>query len=430
MHPTWLTASLSGRFDPSAVFAGVLADRDDVFWLDSGSSGVSYLGSGTRRDVTDVWGSLRAVPGGHDLGAVGWLGYELRGSTTGATVTQEFRYPDAAFLTVDRVIAIDGTTGRCELVARGEGWTADLVAWRERVAELSGAAAPAARPVAGGRIARWRESDDEYLRSIAACQAAIREGEAYQLCLTTEAAVAGEFDPLDVYLRLRAASPTHHGGLIRIGGVSLLSASPEQFLAISPHGEVTTRPIKGTRPRAGDRDRDAALARELRESAKEQAENLMIVDLMRNDLARVCELGSVTVTELLEVESYAQVHQLVSTVTGQLESGRSPIDAIEACFPAGSMTGAPKRRATELLDGIERRARGLYAGAFGYVAADGRVDLAMTIRSIVLDAGGATVGAGGGITALSVAVEELAEVRLKAGALLAALGAESPRPAP
>ena len=149
----------------------------------------------------------------------------------------------------------------------------------------------------------------------------------------------------------------------------------------------------------------------------------MIVDLMRNDLARVCALGSVGVTELLEVESYAHVHQLVSTVIGELESGHSPVDAIAACFPAGSMTGAPKRRATEVLDALERRPRGLYAGAFGYVSFTGRVDLAMTIRSIVLDAAGATVGTGGGITAQSVPDEELAESKLKAAALLAALGA-------
>ena len=143
------------------------------------------------------------------------------------------------------------------------------------------------------------------------------EGEAYQLCLTTEASVAGDFDPVDVYRRLRASSPTHHGGMIRIDGVSLLSASPEQFLDIDPGGVVTTRPIKGTRPRASEAAADAELAEELRTSEKERAENLMIVDLMRNDLARICEVGSVTVTELLEVESYAHVHQLVSTITGR-----------------------------------------------------------------------------------------------------------------
>jgi anthranilate synthase component 1 len=206
--------------------------------------------------------------------------------------------------------------------------------------------------------------------------------------------------------------------------VSLLSSSPEQFLVVSPGGEVTTRPIKGTRARGDDAEEDAAQVHALRESDKERAENLMIVDLMRNDLTRVCEVGSVTVTELLEVESYAQVHQLVSTVVGRLRPGLTAVDALEAAFPAGSMTGAPKLRATQLLDGLERRARGMYSGCFGYLAADGRADFAMTIRTIVLDADGATVGVGGGITALSVPGEELFEVKVKARAPLAALGAE------
>ena len=446
MHPTVLRSPLGGGFDAEAVFRAVLDRRDDVFWLDSGASGISYLGSGTRMHVDDgsVWDVLRAVPAGvppgegFRLGAVGWLGYELRAQTTGAIVSRASRYPDAAFLRVDRLIAIDGATWQAEVLALGDAWIGELAEWRERVGLLAGAAAPApsaSSPAADldelDRRVTWHETDDEYLANVRACQAAIHAGEAYQLCLTTEASLAGEFDPLEVYRRLRASSPTHHGALLRIGGVSLLSASPEQFLDIDPGGTVSTRPIKGTRPRAPEPTHDVELAEELRASEKERAENLMIVDLMRNDLARVCELGSVAVTELLEVESYAHVHQLVSTVVGQLEAGRSPIDAVEACFPAGSMTGAPKRRATELLDGLERRARGLYAGAFGYVGLDGRVDLAMTIRSIVLDAAGATIGTGGGITALSVPAEELAEAKLKAAALLAALGAPRsafPRP--
>jgi para-aminobenzoate synthetase component 1 len=160
------------------------------------------------------------------------------------------------------------------------------------------------------------------------------------------------------------------------------------------------------------------------ESEKERAENLMIVDLMRNDIARVSEIGSVEVTSLLAVESYAQVHQLVSTVRGTLRDGLSGVDAVAACFPAGSMTGAPKRNATVILDELEQRPRGIYSGAFGYFGLDGRIDLAMVIRSIVMDGLGATVGSGGGITALSDPLEELAEVRLKAAALLAVLGVE------
>jgi len=437
MHPTLLRLPLGPGFDASAVFAALHGDRDDVFWLDSGADGVSYLGAGTpiEVDAENVWDVLRAVPEGVALGAagagetafrlgvVGWLGYELRAQTTGAVVSRRSRYPDAAFLRVDRAIAIDGATGQAELLALGTDWNAELNAWRDRIVGLAGESAPALPPPPTRAPARWHETDAEYLANIEACQSAIREGEAYQLCLTTEAEVAGPFDPLEVYLRLRASSPTHHGGLIRIGGVSLLSSSPERFLDIDPAGLVQTRPIKGTRPRALEPEADAELAAELLASEKERAENLMIVDLMRNDLARVCELGTVTVTELLEVESYAQVHQLVSTVTGRLAAGRSPVDAIEACFPAGSMTGAPKLRATQVLDALERRPRGLYAGCFGYLGLDGRVDLAMTIRSIVIDERGATVGAGGGITALSVPIEELAEAKLKAAALLAALGA-------
>ena len=448
MHPTLMRRPLGPGFDAGAVFSALFGGRDDVFWLDSGAEGISYLGSGTAVpvDADSVWGVLREgvasaaepsvepgveagfEPGPEEaapdfrLGLVGWLGYELRAQTTGAVVGRRSRYPDAAFLRVDRAIAIDGATGHAQLLALGSTWTDELASWRDEVAALVGAVPPPPRPPAPAS-AVWHETDAEYLANIHDCQSAIREGEAYQLCLTTEAEVLGSFDPLEVYLRLRASSPTHHGGLIRIGGVSLLSSSPERFLDIDPTGLVRTRPIKGTRPRAAEPTADSALAAELLASEKERAENLMIVDLMRNDLARVCELGTVTVTELLEVESYAQVHQLVSTVTGQLAAGRSAVDAIEACFPAGSMTGAPKLRATQVLDALERRPRGLYAGCFGYLGSDGRVDLAMTIRSIVLDERGATIGAGGGITALSVPHEELAEAKLKAAALLAALGA-------
>jgi anthranilate/para-aminobenzoate synthase component I len=271
--------------------------------------------------------------------------------------------------------------------------------------------------------ATWAYDDAEYLTMIEECQAAIVEGDAYQLCLTTEATVHVSPDPVATYLALRALSPTHHGALVRAGAVSLLSASPEQFLTVTPERIVESKPIKGTRPRGGSPESDEQLRTELVESEKERAENLMIVDLMRNDIGRVSEVGSVSVTSLLEVESYAQVHQLVSTVRGILADGLRPVDAIGACFPAGSMTGAPKHRATLILDELEHRPRGIYSGAFGYLGFDGSVDLAMVIRSIVIDRESSTVGAGGGITALSVPAEELAEAKLKAAALLRVLGA-------
>lgn len=426
-----LRHSLAGWTDPAAAFCALFGDSTDVFWLDSGTSGVSYLGAASRV-VTDfdvpVLDFLRAelvrdriepdaANPGFALGWVGWLGYELRGQTMGAPLHHTSRYPDAALMFIDRAIAFYHDSARIELLA-----LADMDGWRGEV-ETALARAVVRPPVAPEpSIATWRYTDEEYLAMIHVCQVAIAEGEAYQLCLTSEASIDVTPDPVDAYLALRSASPSHHGALLRIGGVALLSSSPERFLSVSPGGLIESRPIKGTRPRGASAAEDDELRGELLASDKERAENLMIVDLMRNDIARVSGIGSVSVTELQVVESYAQVHQLVSTVQGRLLGGRTGIDAVEACFPAGSMTGAPKYSATSILDRLEDRARGIFSGAFGYFGLDGAIDLAMVIRSMVIDARGTTVGAGGGITALSVPADELAEVRLKASALLAVLG--------
>lgn len=430
---------LGGGFDARGLF-GALHPEGDAFWLDSGPGGRAFLGSGERVEFApgQVLARLRAeldalrvdVPlGSLPLGLVGWFGYELRGETTGMPVRERGPHPDAAFLRVDRLVVVEAD-GSAELVALGTAWEGELAEWRDRIvarqvveerreAPRLGTAASASSRTS--REVVWRDDDPTYLANVRACQAAIREGEAYQLCLTTEARVEGGFDPLTVFDAVRASSATHHGGLIRIGELSLVSASPERFLEVTPDRVVRTSPIKGTRPRDPRPDEDARLRGELVASEKERAENLMIVDLMRNDLSRVCAIGSVAVTRLLEVESYRHVHQLVSTIEGELLPGLGAVDAVAACLPAGSMTGAPKLRAIELLDALEQRPRGPYAGAFGYLAADGSADLAMTIRTIVIDPEGASVGAGGGITALSVPEEELAEAHLKAAALLEAL---------
>jgi len=428
-------ASLGRWVDPAVAYAAICGDSDAAFWLDGGpgaSTGMSYLGLAAEV-VTDVDGPvLDWLRGrlhenevettgirGFALGWVGWLGYELREETMDTPVTRQSRYPRSGWLRVDRALAFDHARREVTLLALD-----DVDAWRQTVAEALEAPAldDAPSTPSGSPTATWAYTDEQYLAMIRACQAAIAEGDAYQLCLTTEVSVDVTPDPVATYLALRDSSPTHHGALLRAGAISLLSASPEQFLAVSPHGVVRTSPIKGTRPRGTTEAGDWKLRRELADSDKERAENVMIVDLMRNDIARVAKPGTVDVTSLLAVESYAQVHQLVSTVRGELAEGLDGIDAIRACFPAGSMTGAPKRSATGILDALEQRARGIYAGAFGYVGLDGAVDLAMVIRSIVLDARGATIGTGGGITALSVPEEELAEARLKAAALLEVLG--------
>ncbi len=436
-----LTAVDLGRWvDPAEAWAALCAGEPAAFWLDSGASattGMSYLGVAAevmtdfdvpvldwlRAQQHDV--DVSAAPQGFRLGWVGWLGYELRSQTMATPRTRRSRYPDAAWLRIDRCLAFDHAS-RTVAVYALEG----AEQYRDEVVEaLAGASElPAPEHPEPVNDVLWAYDDDTYLEMIRACQAAIREGDAYQLCLTTEARVEVTPDPFLTYRMLRSASPTHHGALIVAGGVALLSASPEQFLAVDPDGTVTTSPIKGTRPRGATVEIDDELRIELEASDKERAENLMIVDLMRNDLARVSRVGSVGVTTLLAVESYAQVHQLVSTVRGELAEGLTAIDAIAACFPAGSMTGAPKRSATLILDQLEHRARGIYAGAFGYLGFDGALDLAMVIRSIVIDEHGSTVGTGGGITALSIPEEELAEARLKAAALLAVLGARDVTP--
>ncbi|KQX07110.1 MULTISPECIES: anthranilate synthase component I family protein [unclassified Leifsonia] len=452
--------------DPERVFTEVFGSESHSFWLDGGrdaESGRSWMGAPSTPDGVsifapgdDVFAFLRsglraaaslsgevrsevraAVPhpsalDGRPLGWVGWIGYEVGVQTTGVELP-ESAHPDAAFQFIDRAIEFDHGARVVRVIAlESAADRPDFAAWVEHVRRIvAGTTADGSRPVqhsAGGRsTASWRHGPAAYERLIEHCQQAIRRGDAYQLCLTNTITVEGRFDPLETYSRLRAASPTHHGGLLRFGDLALLSSSPEQFLQVSGSGGIVTKPIKGTRPRGHSLVEDIDLRAELEASDKEQAENLMIVDLMRNDLGRIAALGSVRVTSLLAVESYAQVHQLVSTVEAELEAGLTGIDAVEACFPAGSMTGAPKISAMRILAGLEGGPRGIYSGAFGYVGVDGSIDLAMVIRSIVLTPDAATVGSGGGITALSVPSEEVEETRVKARALLAVLGVDSVR---
>jgi len=267
-------------------------------------------------------------------------------------------------------------------------------------------------------------SDSEYLGLIEKAKEAIARGDAYQLCLTNKLTIETEVDPFAVYLRLREANPAPYLSYLKLGSTSLVSSSPEQFLRVRNSGVVSSKPIKGTRPRSADAELDKQLAEELRSNEKERAENLMIVDLMRNDLGQVSEPSDVVVAKLFEVESYATVHQLVSTITAVLKPGLDVFDAVKAAFPAGSMTGAPKQSAMSILSELEGSPRGIYSGCFGYVSLTGAADLAMTIRTIVFEEGKATIGIGGGITIDSDPEAELLETKLKARALLGALGVE------
>lgn len=434
------TRVLPGRVDPEALFVALESESSDLFWLDAGAGtgagagagagaaeGWSFLGTGVRSAFPsqvrlDGEATTDDLPPLLD-GWVGWADYESGARVAGAPAAETPEAAGGAWLRVTSLVAVEHRTGR----AWASAPAASLDEWASFAAEASRRAADAPLPPTVDRTlpVQPRHTPDEYAALIERCRELIRAGVAYQLCLTTRFTVDGRHDAATVYRRLRAATPAHHGGFIRIGGRALLSASPEQFLHVRD-GVIRTRPIKGTRPRSDDPVHDVALAAELAADPKERAENVMIVDLMRNDLSRVCEPGSIRVEALWSVESYPAVHQLVSTVSGVPAAGTTVGALFEAAFPAGSMTGAPKLSAMTRLHELERAPRGIYAGCFGYIGRDGAVDLAMVIRSIVVDGEGASVGAGGGITWGSVAASEVAEVATKARAPLAALGAEMP----
>lgn len=427
---TLMAKQQPGWADPETVFLALRADGDGEFWLDAGphaASGWSLLGTG--HVVTDPH-AVRAAPVGTPGAAaadgipfhggwVGWLGYEDGARAAGAPTAEGGA--GSAWLAVRRAVAFDHATRTIWSLADAD----DAATWAAEVTRALAAAAPPQPEPPAPHAAGARDEVNHYIDLIGECRAAIRRGDAYQLCLTTQFTAQAPADPVDAYRRLRRATPAHHGGYLHLAGRHLLSASPEQFLEVRSN-RVRTSPIKGTRPRGSTPEQDAALAAELRASAKERAENVMIVDLMRNDLSHIGEPGSVQVERLWEVESYPAVHQLVSTVSARLRGGLTFGELSDAVFPAGSMTGAPKLSAMTILHGLERAPRGVYSGCFGYVGLDGGIDLAMVIRSIVVDGDTASVGAGGGITWLSEASDEAAEVATKARAPLAALGAVLP----
>ena len=261
----------------------------------------------------------------------------------------------------------------------------------------------------------------QFERMVRMAQQYIAAGDIYQVCLAHpfEAEFVGDAWPF--YESLRHRSPAPYAAFLDLGGTQIASASPECFLRLSDR-RIETRPIKGTRPRRADPQRDQRKAYDLITSAKEIAELIMITDLERNDLGRVCEYGSVTVPELLKLESYEQVHHLVSTVVGTLREGVSHPAALRACFPGGSISGAPKKRALEIISELEPHPRGIYTGAIGYFGYNGESQFSMAIRTAVFESGRACFHVGAGIVADSIPEKEWQETLDKAAGLLLATG--------
>ncbi len=453
--------------DPEAAFAALFGADEVACWLDSAAGGrvaiaggLGPLGELVRYRVAD--GEVEVTRGGEvrrhretvfdhldrmlaarrlpdpglptdfALGYVGYLGYELK-ADCGGTAGHRPAEPDAQLLFTDRALVVDTRERRAWLLALATpehpatGWLDTAAATLAGLAPLPEPVPPdpdAAPPVLA------RHGREDYAALIARCQEEIAAGESYEICLTNELSVPVAADPWGTYRVLRRTNPAPYAAFLRLPDCAVLSSSPERFLRVGAGGRVESAPIKGTRPRGRTPAEDRALAAELRGDEKERAENLMIVDLVRNDLGRVAEPGSVAVPRIFAVESYETVHQLVSTVTARLAPGRSAVDCVRAAFPGGSVTGAPKLRTLEILDRLEGGPRGIYTGALGYLSLTGRADLSIVIRTLVVTSREVRIGVGGAITALADPAAEIEETRVKARALLAALPATALAPSP
>ncbi|MEQ8266368.1 MAG: aminodeoxychorismate synthase component I [Parvibaculum sp.] len=371
-------------------------------------------------------------------GAAGFFGYGL-GRTLEHLPPEERPFaideqhlPDMALGFYDAVLAFDMLEKRAFILSTGlpeRDTAARTDRAKRRAAEfrerLSSLRVPPERHPAASHPLASNFTREGYERAVARIVDYIHAGDIFQANLSQrfETQLPDDDDAYALYLRLRAASPAPFSAFFNFGEGAVVSSSPERFLRCRA-GRVETKPIKGTRPRGATPEEDRRLAEELLASEKDRAENIMIVDLLRNDISRACEDDSVIVEKLCELESFANVHHLVSTVRGRLRPGANAVDLLAACFPGGSVTGAPKRRAMEIIAELEPTARGPYCGAIGYLGTDGGMDTSIAIRTIVVKGTRATFQAGGGIVADSVPAAEYEETLAKARDMRRALSGE------
>ncbi|MEU9325254.1 aminodeoxychorismate synthase component I [Streptomyces canus] len=476
------TRRIAGAVDTEAAFTRMYAASGRAFWLDSalvedGRSRFSFFGddsgplaefvrydveSGkceieragrpTRKVAASVFDYLgrqltsrrvdgAGLPFDFTGGYVGYFGYEMK-ADCGSPNRHTSDVPDACWLFADRLIAVDHlkrfTYAVClaedtpQAAREAEDWLESTLAQLTFVAtEPDSTAIPLPAPTGPtdpgldpglGAAEPWLVRDRAtYLADIESCGRELRAGTSYEVCLTNAARLPAPPDAYEFYRVLRRVNPAPYAAFLRFGDVDVAGSSPERFLRITRDGIAEARPIKGTAPRGAGPEEDARLRDALASDTKTRAENLMIVDLLRNDLGRVCRTGSVRVTRLMATETYATVHQLVSTVEGRLREGTDAVECVRACFPGGSMTGAPKLRTMEIIDSMETEARGVYSGALGYLGCGGGADLNIVIRTAVFADGLMQLGAGGAIVLDSDPVAEYDEMLLKTAAQMKAL---------
>jgi para-aminobenzoate synthetase len=418
--------------DPVEFFREVAAAHPRCFWLDGGgarewSGRRSLIGWLDEDDVSITYDAARGEVRRH-AGGPG----EVVGDDVFAVLEAELDAGSPA----DQWFGYLGYASRPDLPALRGGALPDAVWMRARHVRLFDhpLGSPGVRighqpqenaPETRGLVTNRKHPPPppEYAQAFAQVQEHLHAGNSYEVNQTYRLETAAGLDPATAYLRLRTLNPAPYAGFLQhdLPGhrAWLLSSSPERYALVTADRMLETKPIKGTTPRGGTAAEDDALRERLAREPKFRAENLMIVDLLRNDLSMVCDPGTVEVPVLMEVESYETVHQLVSTVRGRLADGVSTVGALRALFPAGSMTGAPKLRTMQIIEEVEDSPRGPYAGAFGWISADGRADLGVVIRSLMTSGDGRyLLGTGGGITVHSDVAEEYAESLWKADRLL------------
>ncbi len=415
-------AKHAGRFDILPIAGG------EVLQLTEQSLSGPYSGSGHfLTALDDWWRSLRTPRSAASSPEIpfegGWLlylGYELAAEIEPVLKLPSGPQPYIALAIRTPAAWIRDRSSGAQYLCGEPGTEGLLDQFEADARESGGFAAPS------GRLEIEEENPSLFLAAVDGALKYTAAGDVYQTNLSRQwrGRAASAINPVDLYRRLRSANPSPFAALLRYRDVSILSSSPERLLALRA-GRAATRPIAGTRPRGATAAEDGALVSALLANEKERAEHVMLIDLERNDLGRVCEAGSVAVDEYMSIESYAHVHHIVSNVSGTLRAGTTPVDAIRAVFPGGTITGCPKVRCMQIIAELEGGGRGAYTGSIGYLSRNGDCDLNILIRTIAVHGTELCFRTGAGIVADSIPVQELAETRAKALGLLRALDAAS-----
>ena len=425
--------------------AAVLTEAEGkAIWLGTPPAGVPAGGDplDALRETID-WLQTEPLPGLPPLtgGLIGFIGYDIvrRLERLPATAVDDLELPELAMMLATDIAVLDHVDGSVWLIANAVNWdgSEDRVddAYADAVARLDAMTRDLIAP-SPATVAEYEELVEPqyqsrfagYRAAVDSAKAQIHAGEAFQVVVSQRFEMSTTATSLDIYRVLRRSNPSPYMYLLRFEGFDIVGSSPEALVKAT-NGHAMMHPIAGSKPRGATPEQDAALAAELLADPKERSEHVMLVDLGRNDLGRVCVPGSVDVIDFMSVERYSHIMHIVSTVVGQLAPGRTAFDLLMACFPAGTLSGAPKPRAMEIIEGLEPTRRGLYGGVVGYLDFAGSLDTAIAIRTAVLRGGTAYVQAGAGIVADSDPATEDAECHAKAGAVLHAIArAETLRP--